>query len=110
MSFIAPHLLEDNDFHLNEGLVTSTDHSVEESTADDGIHTSVEGRESILRASTKKTYDSYRKTLSGFLGTAFDGKKTLPKEMYTDDNISRFVVQLGKDSSYVVSLYSFIFV
>ena len=103
-------MLEDNDFHPDEGLVTSTDHPVEESTADDGIHTSVEGREGILRASTEKTYNSYRKKLAGFLGTAFDGKKILPKEMFTDDNISRIVVQLGKNSSYVVSLYSFIFI
>ena len=86
-------MLEDNDFHPDEGLVTSTDHPVEESTADDGIHTSVEGREGILRVSTEKTYNSYHKKSSGFLRTAFDGKKTLPKEMYTDDNISRFVVQ-----------------
>ena len=54
MSFIAPHLLEDNEFHPDESLVTSTDHPVEESTADDGIHTSVESREGILRARTEK--------------------------------------------------------
>jgi len=65
MSFIAPHLLEDNDFHPDEGLVTSTDHPVE-STADNGIHTSAEGREGILRASTEKTNNSYRKKLAGF--------------------------------------------
>ena len=47
MSFIAPHLLEDNDFHPDQDLVTSTDHPVEESTADDGIHTSVEGKETV---------------------------------------------------------------
>jgi len=36
-------------------------------------------------------------------------RKHRKKKLYTDDNISRFVVQLGKDSSCVVSLYSFIF-
>ena len=83
MSFITPHLLEDNDFHPDEGLVTSTDHPVEESTADDGIPTSVECREGIFRGSTEKTYNSYRKKLAGFLGTAFDVKKTSPKETCT---------------------------
>jgi len=99
MSFIVPHLLENNDFHPDEGLVTSTDHPVEDFTVDDGIQTSAEGWEGILRVSTEKIYNSYRKKLAGFLGTAFDGKKTpLPKEMYTDDNVSRFVVKLEKDS------------
>ena len=74
---MAPQLLENND----EGLVASTDHPVEESTADDGIQTHVEGSESILRASTEKTYNSYRK-LAGFLGT-FDGKKTKPRKKFT---------------------------
>jgi len=36
-------------------------------------------------------------------------ERTLPKEMYTDDNISRFVV-LVKDSNYVESLYSVVLV
>jgi len=61
LSFIAPHLVHDNDFYHDEGLVASTDHSVEESMTDDGIQTYVEGKEDILRASTDNTYNFYRK-------------------------------------------------
>jgi hypothetical protein len=105
MSFIAPNLLEDSDTHSDKG--TDVVLSGEVALPDDSIRTSVEDREGIHRESTEKTYNTYRKKLAVFLGTTFDGKKTLPKEVYTDDNISRFVIQLGKDSNYVVSCSSF---
>jgi hypothetical protein len=64
-------------------------------------------REGMLPVNTDYSYNTFRRKFAAFVGVEFDVKRPLPKHVYNDDNISRFVAQEAVNCNYVVSIFSF---
>jgi hypothetical protein len=61
-------------------------------------------REGMLPSNTDYSYNTFRRKFAAFVGVEFDVKRTLPKHVYSDENISRFVAQEAVNCNYVVSI------
>jgi hypothetical protein len=46
-------------------------------------------REGMLPSNTDYSYNTFRRKFAAFVSVEFDVKRTLPKHVYSDENISR---------------------
>jgi hypothetical protein len=46
-------------------------------------------REGMLPSNTDYSYNTFRRNFAAFVGVEFDVQRTLPKLVYSDENISR---------------------
>jgi lambda repressor-like predicted transcriptional regulator len=54
-------------------------------------------RSGMLTESTERSYNSFRRLFANFCGVEFNPEYFLPKDIYTDANVSNFVRKMGEE-------------